>query len=104
MSRLDYVRDLRALIGLRPVNLAGSCLVVMRGQEIVFQRRSDTGFWELPGGIAELGEELEETARRELLEETGLVAGGLQLLAVISGPVTYVRLPNGDGFFQVSAV
>lgn len=76
----------------------------MRGLEILFQRRSDNGFWGLPGGISELGESLEDTARRELTEETGLVAGELQLLVVISGPETYVQLPNGDEFFQVSAV
>ena len=34
-----------ALVGPRPVNLAGSGVVVMRGQDILFQRRSDNGLW-----------------------------------------------------------
>ena len=104
MSKPDYVRYLRALVGQRPVNLSGSCVVVMRGQEILFQRRSDNGFWGLPGGISELCEALESTARRELLEETGLVAGELHLLSVISGPETYTQLPNGDEICQMSAI
>ena len=36
------------------------------------------------GGM-EIGETAEETAKRELLEETGLVANTLELLGVFSG-------------------
>jgi 8-oxo-dGTP diphosphatase len=35
------------------------------------------GLWSFPGGRAEPGEGPEATARRELLEETGLNVGGL---------------------------
>ena len=69
-----------ALVGPRPINLAGSGVVVMCGQDILFQRRSDNGLWGWPGGISELGESLESTARRELTEGTGLVAGELERL------------------------
>ena len=40
---------------------------------ILLQRRTDDGLWGLPGGALEPGDSLEEAARRELLEETGLV-------------------------------
>ncbi len=40
------------------------------GQVLVI-RRADNGRWEPPGGVLELGETIEEGARREVAEETG---------------------------------
>ena len=39
--------------------------------------------WGIPKGVREEGETLEETARRETLEETGVVAGPLEPLGFI---------------------
>jgi ADP-ribose pyrophosphatase YjhB (NUDIX family) len=40
------------------------------------------GSWSLPGGAQEIGERAEAAARRELLEETGIEVGPLELAAV----------------------
>ncbi len=42
--------------------------------------------WEIPGGLAMPGETLDETARRELLEETGLEVGTLRLAGLYLEP------------------
>ncbi|GHF39654.1 8-oxo-dGTP pyrophosphatase MutT (NUDIX family) [Deinococcus metalli] len=105
MTAAGYVRHLRDRIGHAPVNWAGVCaLLVTADGEVLLQQRSDTGTWGTPGGIAELGEALEDTLRRELLEETGVSPREPLLFTVISGPDTFVRLPNGDEFYQITTV
>jgi ADP-ribose pyrophosphatase YjhB (NUDIX family) len=60
--------------------------VVLRGNQVLLVRRGRPprlGEWSLPGGGQRLGETAEACARRELLEETGIEAGPLRLLAVV---------------------
>lgn len=100
----DYVRDLRALVGSRPLLLvAAGVLVQTTAGDLLLQRRGDDDSWGIPGGALELGESLEDAARRELTEETGLVAGALELLDVYSGPGFFLRYPNGDEAYVVGA-
>ena len=55
---------------------------------LLIQRRDDpfAGDWALPGGFIEMHETLEESARRELLEETGLSIGKLTPIGVYGDP------------------
>jgi 8-oxo-dGTP diphosphatase len=44
------------------------------------------GMHALPGGFVEIGETVEDACRRELMEETGVKAGRLELVGVYSNP------------------
>jgi 8-oxo-dGTP pyrophosphatase MutT (NUDIX family) len=101
---MNYVKDLRKLVGTRPLILPGAVVIILNDQqEVLLQHRTDGG-WGLPGGLMELGESLEGTARREVKEETGLEIGELTLVNIFSGEDYYFKVSNGDELYSVTAV
>jgi 8-oxo-dGTP diphosphatase len=69
--------------------LAADCVVFDTRRRLLLVRRKFPPFqgsYALPGGFVEIGETVEEAARRELEEETGVKAGRLQLVGVYSDP------------------
>ena len=63
-----------------PAAACGSSVIVLRRDAVLMVERARPpfqGLWSFPGGRAEPGEDTEATARRELLEETGLTVGRL---------------------------
>lgn len=97
-----YIAGLRALVGHRPLMLVGASVIVLdQGNRMLLQQRLDNGCWAYAGGSVELYEGVQDAARRELLEETGLCARSLTLYGVFSGPESHYVYPNGD---EVSCV
>jgi len=102
---MNYINSLRQYVGNQPLIMVGSTVIVLDAQNrLLMMKRSDSGNWGVPGGAMELGETTEETARRELLEETGLEAGELMLFGVFSGKELYYRYPRGEEVYNVSIV
>ena len=97
---MGYIFDLREKLGHDTLILTGSAVIVVNDRdEILLGKRTDNGYWDFPAGSMELGESFEECARRETLEETGLVLGELHYLMDISGKDTYYVYPNGDQIY-----
>lgn len=102
---MNYYQKLRQFLGHDPILTSGTILIVFNEKkEILMQLRSDFKQWGFPGGGLELGESLEETARRELEEETGLILDTLKLIDVVSGEETYREYPNGDKVYDITAI
>lgn len=102
---MSYVKFLRQYVGHEPILTAGVGLLVFNEKnEVLMQLRTDYNAWGFIGGSMELGESFEETAKRELKEETNLELDEGILLGVLSGKDTYRVYPNGDRLYDITAV
>jgi ADP-ribose pyrophosphatase YjhB (NUDIX family) len=102
---MDYLSSLRRFVGHAPLQMVGAAALVVDEQDrLLLLKRSDSGCWGPPGGAVELGEAVEDAARREVREETGLELGELSLFGVFSGPAFFYRYPNGDEVHNISII
>ena len=98
------MHELRKQVGNAPLIMVGAAVLIVNHQnELLMLLRTDNGCWGIPGGAMEPGESLEETARRETFEETGLTIQSLYLLDVFSGPELFYRYPDGNQVYNVTA-
>ena len=101
----EYMKRLRELVGHEHVLQCGASVILINEKgEMLLQKRRDNGCWGYAGGAVELGENTEVAARRELLEETGLIADKLELYGVFSGAEQHYIYPNGDEVSNVAIV
>ena len=69
--------------------LTVDCVAIDAQGRLLLIRRGNPPFkgkHALPGGFVDIGETVEDACRRELMEETGVKAGRLELIGVYSDP------------------
>ncbi|RBW68176.1 NUDIX hydrolase [Bacillus taeanensis] len=99
---MGYIEELRSEVGSRPLILTAAAVFILdQKNRILLQHRGDTKDWGIPGGFMELGESIEEAARREAREETGFEVGELTYVDIYSGEDYYFVYPNGDQVYNV---
>ncbi len=80
-----YLRHISAVLGGGPF-VTVDVIVRLRGGVVLVKRSNPPFGWALPGGFVDPGESLEEAARRELREETGLCLKDLKQFHTYSRP------------------
>lgn len=99
---MEYIEKLRSMVGHEKVIMVIAGAFVFDGENrLLLQQRSDTGEWGLPGGFMEMDERVQDTVKREVVEETGLRIKTLELFGIYSGSDYDKTFENGD---QVSMV
>lgn len=99
---MDYIQYMRSMVGKEKVIMVvAGAFVFDEENRVLMQKRADNGQWGFPGGFMDLEESVQDTARREVYEETGLTLEELELFGIYSGPQYDKTFPNGD---QVSLV
>jgi 8-oxo-dGTP diphosphatase len=95
---------MRLTLGRVPFIAVGSIAVIVGADNrLLMGLRTDDGYWDFPGGYANLGENAAGTAVREAREETGLEVLPERLLGVFAPPDVWIY-PNGDQVYSVAAL
>lgn len=76
--------------------LTGASVIIYKDNKVLLQQRSDNKCWGYHGGRIEMGEVVEDAAKREVFEETGLIIHSMQLFGVFSGPDLHHIYPDGN--------
>ena len=101
----DFIKKVRKVIGHEPMLLPHAVVILFNEQnEILIEVRADDGYLDFPGGTVDMNEEVIMTAKRELFEETGLIADELEPFNIYSGEITRYQYTSGDITYGVDVV
>ena len=100
-----YIEWLRGYVGSQLILVPSVSTLVRDGDgRVLLVYEADADGWSTPGGSIDIDEVPEVAARREVLEETGLVVRTDGILTVLGGPEFHTRYKNGDEVAYVATV
>ena len=101
----DQIGAVRPYIGMDLYSGIGASAIIRRedGRILMLQHVGESG-WRPPAGFCDLGENIAQTAVREVLEETGLQIEPQSIISVHAAPKLNVVYPNGDLIRNVGVV
>ncbi|GAA4757719.1 NUDIX hydrolase [Actinomycetospora chibensis] len=95
MARTDHFNDPDAPRA-NSIVIAVSAFVLDKDAQLLMIRRTDNGYYALPGGRHELGETMTQTVVRETQEETGMTVEVTSLVGIYSNPDHVMAYDDGE--------
>ena len=88
------------------IGVSASGIIYDRFGHVLLQKRTDIGWWALPGGRLDIGENLTDCVIREVMEETNITVRAKALIRVYSDLTEYtaIQYPNGKLVQYVTAL
>lgn len=103
MARVEYYHD-RTAPQARALLPAAFAVVRNGVGEVLLVRRTDDGYWELPGGRVEVGESASAAVVREVTEEAGVAITVTGLSGLYTDPDHVLAYPPEGQIYQQFAV
>lgn len=99
---MDYWHRIRQAIGKETVIIPGSAGAIVHKGKILLVRHNLLKKWQIPGGLQEIGESVQQTVQREIKEELGLDLVSGSLIGVYSHPKWTIEFPDESKVQQLT--
>lgn len=100
---MEYIKQLREKTGNMPIILNGAAGAILDKGKILLVLHNEKKLWQIPGGLQEINETLEETIVREIREELNLELKIRSLIVLMSDPKWGWKYDNGFQIHPVTA-
>lgn len=91
---MDYWHRIRRLAGKEPLIIPSAADAILYNDKILLVRHGLLKKWQIPGGIQEIGESIEQAVCREIHEELGLDLNPRTLVGIYSSPRWAIIYPE----------
>jgi len=98
---MDYWRRIRDAVGKETVIIPSAAGAVIHENKILLVRHGLLKKWQIPGGLQEIGESIQQTVQREIKEELDLDLIAASLIGVYSQPKWTIEFPDDSKLQQL---
>lgn len=98
---MEYWQRIRQAVGKEAIIIPSAAGAIVHEGKILLVRHNLLKKWQIPGGLQEIGESIQQTVQREIKEELGLDLVTDSLISVYSQPKWMIKFPNESKLQQL---